>query len=112
MHNAGSEPPQNGATTRDDTGPERDRDEPVLAAPHDGGAAVASAITAAAAMLRLARAIATGGRPVDLTGLDEQMGRICAQALDLPPAEGTRLRADLAGLLGELDALAVALRHP
>ncbi len=80
---------------------------------HGRGAAASlrEAIAAAAAMLRLAEGIATAGRKVDLAGLDDRLGRICAQALDLPPAEGARLRAELVALLGDLDALAAALRQ-
>jgi hypothetical protein len=62
-----------------------------------------------AGTLRLAAALAQGGRRLDLTGLDRMVGRLCAQALDLPPAEGRMLRLRLIALLGELDALGVRL---
>lgn len=68
----------------------------------------------AAASLRkaaaLARALAISGRPIDLTGLDGQVGRICAGALDLPPDEGHVLRPDLESLLAEIAALAAVMR--
>ena len=98
MHNATDGQPQNGAALDG----------------YGGGAAVASlreAIVAAAAMLRLAEGIAAAGRPVDLAGLEDRLGRICAQALDLPPAEGAGVRAELVALLAALDALALALRR-
>ncbi|HTN12128.1 MAG TPA: hypothetical protein VL154_14260 [Acetobacteraceae bacterium] len=62
-----------------------------------------------AGTLRLAGALAQGGRRLDLAGLDQMVGRLCAQALDLPPAQGRRVRPRLIALLGELDALRVRL---
>lgn len=67
----------------------------------------ASSLRKAAA---LARALAISGRPIDLTGLDGQVGRVCAGALDLPPDEGRALRPDLESLLAEIAALAGAMR--
>ena len=58
----------------------------------------------------LARALAEAGRPVDLAGLDGQVGLVCARALDLPPEEGRLMRDELQALLSELDALAATLR--
>lgn len=57
----------------------------------------------------LARALAEAGRPIDLTGLDGQVGLVCARALDLPPDEGCAMRAELRSLLAEVDALADAM---
>jgi hypothetical protein len=57
----------------------------------------------------LARALAEAGRPIDLTGLDGQVGLVCARALDLPPDEGRAMRSELQGLLDEIDALAAAM---
>lgn len=68
----------------------------------------------AAAALRktavLARALAISGRSIDLTGLDDQVGLICARALDLPPEGGRALRSDLESLLAEIASLAAAMR--
>jgi len=63
-----------------------------------------------AAILRLARALAERGDPLELAGLDQQVGRFCAGVLDLPPAEGRGLRADLIALRQEIDLLIEALR--
>ncbi len=76
---------------------------------------VARARVAAAALRKsaaLARALAVSGRPIDLTGLDGQVGLICAGALDLPPEEGRALRIDLERLLAEIDSLAEVMRLP
>lgn len=58
----------------------------------------------------LARALAVSGRPIDLTGLDGQVGLVCAGALDLPQEEGRALRPDLESLLAEIASLAAAMR--
>lgn len=58
----------------------------------------------------LARTFAMAGRPVDLTGLDGQVGLVCARVLDLSPDEGRALRGNLEGLMAEIDALARAMR--
>ncbi len=64
----------------------------------------------AARLLAVARALASQGREVELTGLDDRIGQLCARALDLPPRHGREMRARLVFLLAELDALALALR--
>ena len=74
---------------------------------------VERARTAAASLRKaaaLARALAVSGRPVDLSGLDGQVGRVCAGALDLSPEEGRALRPDLESLLAEIASLAAAMR--
>ncbi len=58
----------------------------------------------------LARTLAAAGRPIDLAGLDGQVGLICARALDLPPQHGRAMRESLEALLVEVDGLAAALR--
>jgi len=63
------------------------------------------------AILRLARALAERGKDLDLAGLDQQVGRLCAGVLDLPPAEGRTLRADLFALRQEIELLSQALRN-
>ncbi len=60
---------------------------------------------AAERVLRLSRAFAEAGRPIDLTGLNLLIGRLTASALDLDLSEGRRLLPDLATLLDGLDAL-------
>ncbi len=65
-----------------------------------------------AGVVRLARVLASAHRPLDLAGLDDLAGRLCAAALDLPPEQGRALCPDLVALLGELDALAAACGGP
>ncbi len=72
-------------------------------------ASLDAGIAALEGMLRVALALAQAARPIDLAGLDQRVGRVCAQALDLPPAEGRALRPRLAGLLAGIEALAAQL---
>lgn len=62
-----------------------------------------------AATIRLSRAMVETGRRVDIAGLDGGIGLLCAQALDLPQAQGRALVPFLAALLAEVDALATTL---
>jgi hypothetical protein len=82
--------------------------------PDDGTAAECAALreraTAVVSTLQIARALIESQRVVDLAGLDQEIGRICAKALDLPPALGHALRADLVHLLEAVDGLSQALR--
>jgi hypothetical protein len=55
--------------------------------------------------LDVAGALASSGRVVDLTGLDQQIGLLCAKALDLPPDAGRGVRPRLIVLSGALEAL-------
>lgn len=59
--------------------------------------------------LGVARGLVEAGRHVDLAGLEDQVGLLCAKALDLPPEDGRAVRADLFALLARVDALSVAL---
>jgi len=61
------------------------------------------------AMVRLARALAEAGETIDLKGLDDQVGRLCARILDLPLADGRAMRNDLKTLQQETDALRASL---
>ena len=58
----------------------------------------------------LARALASSGRSIDLTGLEGQVGLVCARALDLPAEEGSEMRGDLGSLLAAIESLAAAMR--
>ena len=63
--------------------------------------------------IRLSRAFASAGRPVDLSGLESGVGLLCAKALDLSPDRGRLLRSHLVLLRQELDELSHSLRsHP
>jgi hypothetical protein len=64
---------------------------------------------AAVGTLRMARALAQSRRSIDLTGLDQEIGRLCAAALDLPLAQGQAMRPLLASVLAELDALTACM---
>ena len=61
--------------------------------------------------LGVARGLVEAGRHVDLAGLEDQVGLLCAKALDLPPAEGRAIRGDLIALLARVEALTGALLH-
>ncbi len=63
-----------------------------------------------ASTLRMARALASAGRSIDLTGLDGAVGLLCAKSLDLPPEEGRQMRETLMAVLQELDTLTDALQ--
>lgn len=65
-----------------------------------------------AATVAVASGMAAAGRTLDLAGLDSTAGALCAQILDLPPAEGLGFRAALLELDGKLAALATAIRGP
>lgn len=61
--------------------------------------------------LGVARGLVDAGRAVDLAGLQDQVGLLCAKALDLPREEGRAMRGELVALLARLDGLSVALRR-
>jgi hypothetical protein len=60
--------------------------------------------------LAVARALAGNGRTVDLSGVQDGVGRLCAQCLDVAADEGRDMLPLLYGVLGELDALDAVLR--
>ncbi len=57
------------------------------------------------ALLRTARALAIAGRAIDLTGIDNMIGMLCAQVLDLSEEEGRGFRASLCAIGAELEHL-------
>jgi hypothetical protein len=61
--------------------------------------------------LGIAHNLVRAGKQVDLSGLDADVGYVCARTLDLPPDEGRALRPELLGLRAELDALSTALEQ-
>ena len=61
-------------------------------------------------IVAIARALAGSGRRVDLSGLDEAAGLLCAKTLDLPLDQGRLARPQLAAILAELDLLGTTLR--
>lgn len=60
--------------------------------------------------LRLARALAGQNRPVELEGMQDSVGLVCAKSLDLAPHEGRTLRVALVALREEFDQLSATLR--
>ena len=57
----------------------------------------------------MARALASCGRVVDLTGLDQQIGLLCAKSLDLEPDDGRGLRPNLIVLSVAMETLSRVL---
>ncbi len=74
----------------------------------------AADVTALSEMMRhtmeMAANLTAGGRRVDLNGLDQMVGLLCAKALDLPAADGRTARSGLFALLTAIDALSLTLR--
>jgi hypothetical protein len=64
---------------------------------------------AACGTLRVARALVESHRPVDLGGLQNSIGRLCAAVFDLEREHGRPLRLQLIDVLAELNALEQAL---
>lgn len=50
------------------------------------------------------------GRAIDLTGLNDQIGLLCAKSLDLPRDAGRGIRPRLIALSGSMEALSRALQ--
>lgn len=62
-----------------------------------------------ATTLCIARSLADADQEVDLTGLHETAGLLCARALDLRPEHGRQLIPRLRSVLEDLDALHTSL---
>jgi hypothetical protein len=77
--------------------------------PHSGIDSMRGLADSLSQMLRMTRALVAGGRSVDITGLDRQIGLLCDKTLDLPPEDGRTLRPLLVSLLTDLDALSSAV---
>jgi hypothetical protein len=76
---------------------------------HDPITAVRALAAELMQLIGIAHALAETGRAVDLTGLDRQIGLLCAKSLDLPPDDGRRVRPRLIALSGSMEALSRAL---
>ncbi len=61
--------------------------------------------------IAMARALVLGGRIVDLSGLNDRIGALSAQLLDMPWEESRMLLPQLHGMVVELDRLALAMRN-
>jgi hypothetical protein len=76
---------------------------------HDPVVAVSVLADELANTIGIACALAEAGRAIDLTGLDDRVGLLCAKSLDLPPDEGRRVRPRLIALSSAVDALSRAM---
>jgi hypothetical protein len=61
--------------------------------------------------MSVARGLVRGGRTLDLAGIEDGVGLLCAQALDLPADQGRPLVGPLRDVLAEVEGLAAALRE-
>ena len=59
--------------------------------------------------LAIARRLVDQGRRIELSGLEDQVGLLCAKPLDLPPAIGRTVRPVLRALRDQVDAVAAIL---
>ena len=64
-----------------------------------------------ARMIAVARALVVSQRHVDVQGLHEHVGLLCAKALDLPASQTGFLKLELKRLLSGLDALNTSMRE-
>ena len=61
-------------------------------------------------VLNVAKSLLEAGHSIDLTGLNDQVGLLCAKSLDLPPDDGRRVRPRLIVLSASIEALSRALQ--
>ena len=76
---------------------------------YDAVAAVCELADDLTRTIEMARALAESGRSIDLTGFTDHVGLLCAKSLDLPPADGRRIRPRLIALSGCIEMLSRAL---
>ncbi len=86
--------------------PEPDDDTPQATV-----AAIATALEQLTETLVLARVLVQSGAAIDLTGLDREVGDLCADAIALPRAEGRDMATPLADLLAEIEQLERAMER-
>ncbi|MFC4165925.1 hypothetical protein [Teichococcus aestuarii] len=67
--------------------------------------ALLAALDSLETTLKLAEALATGGRSIDLEGLDAEVTALCAAALSLPAAEQAEAGWALRRLHGRVERL-------
>jgi hypothetical protein len=60
-------------------------------------------------LVDVASALVNSDRAVDLTGLDDEVGLLCAKTLDLSPDDGRRMRPRMIALFGSVEGLSRAL---
>jgi hypothetical protein len=62
------------------------------------------------ASIAVANGLAASGRAIDLGGLEAVTGLLCAQVLDLEPAEGSALRPAIVTLNSNIGSLIATLK--
>ena len=75
-------------------------------------AVILAAIDSMQATLDIAGALVAEGRRIDLAGLEDEAGRVCAAALAAPPAALPAVRRRLEALRDSLDRLCAGLAPP
>jgi hypothetical protein len=73
------------------------------------GPELTAGLAALRAALDAAYEAVTAGTPIDLTGLEVEIGRLCAAAPELPREARADAAAGLAAVVAGLDALSAAL---
>jgi hypothetical protein len=81
--------------------------DPTSSASVDAVRALADELTK---LVGVACELVIAGRAIDLTGLTDQVGLLCAKSLDLPKAAGRGIRPRLIALSGFVEALSRALQ--
>ena len=61
-------------------------------------------------MIAVAQALVTSQRYIDVQGLQDHVGLLCAKALDLPPSRTGFLKLELRRLASAIDTLTATLR--
>ncbi len=61
--------------------------------------------------LGVARALAERGRRLDLAGIEDGIGVLCAQTLDMPAKDGRCMLPVLREVLAQLESLSAALQR-
>lgn len=79
---------------------------------HTATLAAFAAIDSLRGTLQVARALAQGGRAIELDGLEAQAARLCIAIGLLPPETARPLRPALLGLVRDVDGLRAALPCP
>ena len=62
-------------------------------------------------LIAVSHALVTSQRHVDVQGLQNQVGLLCAKALDLPSSKTGFLKLELKRLASGLDALTASMRE-
>ncbi len=61
-------------------------------------------------VIRKAQTDLNNGKVANLSYLDTQVGKICEEAVKLPPAEAKQAQAPMANMIGNLETLALTLQ--